>query len=63
MQVKQYVAEVRGAFGARWRVFRTGSSRHYLFVMVQNPLVSKPVLKTALRPEVRRALANGAGHG
>ena len=62
MQVKQYVAEVNGALGARWRVFRTGSDRHYLFVCTANCLIQMPVLKSRLNPEVRRALAAGAGH-
>jgi hypothetical protein len=62
LQVKQWVAEVNGAFGSRWRVFRTGSDRHYLFVLVQNSQIFKAVLKADLQPEVRRALANGWGH-
>lgn len=62
LQVKQYVAEVNGAFGSRWRVFNTGSGRHYLFVLVQNPEIAAPVLKADLKPEVRRALARGVGH-
>ena len=62
LQVKQYVAEVSGAFGSRWRVFSTGSSRHYLLVCVQNSDIAAPVLKTDLRPDVRRALAHGWGH-
>jgi hypothetical protein len=62
VQTKQYVAEVNGAFGSRWRVFTTGSDRHYLFVLVQNPDISKPVAKADLRPDVRRALAHGHGH-
>jgi hypothetical protein len=62
MQVKQFVSEVNGAHGTRWRVFTTGSDRHYLFNCVQNPAFSVPVLKASLRDEVRRALAHGAGH-
>lgn len=62
MQVTQFVAEVNGAFGSRWRVFRTGSSKHYLFVLAQNSDISKPVLKTDLQPAVRSALAHGWGH-
>jgi hypothetical protein len=62
MQVKQFVAEVNGAFGSRWRVFNTGDARYYLFVLVQNPDISKPVRKTDLQPDVRRALAHGVGH-
>jgi hypothetical protein len=62
LQVKQWVAEVNGAFGSRWRVFRTGSDRHYLFQLVQNTDIAVPVLRKDLRPDVRRALANGCGH-
>lgn len=62
LQVMKFVAEVNGAFGSRWRVFTPGSSRHYLFVLVQNPLIFKAVLKADLQPRVRSALANGWGH-
>jgi len=62
LQVMKFVAEVNGAFGSRWQVFTTGSSRHYLFVLVQNPLVYKAVLKSELQPLVRSALAHGHGH-
>lgn len=62
MQVKQFVAEVNGDFGSRWRVFTTGSDKHYLFVRVQNTSIQRPVLQTDLQPEVRRALAHGCGH-
>ena len=62
LQVKQYVAEVNGAFGSRWRVFTTGSDRHYLLSLVQNPEIAKAVLKTDLRPDVRSALRHGWGH-
>lgn len=62
MQVKQYVAEVNGALGARWRVFRTGSDRYYLFVCTANSDIQMPVLKSRLNPEVRRALVHGVGH-
>lgn len=63
LQVMKFVSELNGAFGTRWRVFTTGSSRHYLFVLVQNPLIFKAVLKADLRPEARSALAHGYGHG
>ncbi len=63
LQVKQFVAELNGAFGFRWRVFTTGSDRHYLFSCVQNPALSRPVLKADLRRETRVALAHGYGHG
>jgi hypothetical protein len=62
MQVKQFVAEVNGASGFRFRVFRTGSDRHYLFTSVRNSGFSFPVLKSDLNPEARRALAAGVGH-
>lgn len=61
-QVKQFVAEVNGAFGSRWRVFETGSSKHWLFVLVQNPEITRPTLKTDVNPEVARALRHGWGH-
>lgn len=62
LQVMKFVAELDGAFGSRWRVFTTGSARHYLFVLVQNPLIFKAVLKSELQPAVRSALAHGHGH-
>ena len=62
LQVKQYVAEVNGAHGFRWRVFITGSDKHYLFVCVQNSDFAVPVLKSSLQPQVRSALAHGVGH-
>lgn len=62
MQVKQYVAKVRGAFGSVWYVYRTGSDRHYLFSCAQNPVLSFLVLKTDLQPLVRRMLAQGRGN-
>jgi hypothetical protein len=62
LQVKQYVAEVNGAHGFRWTVFRTGSDRHYLFVCVQNTNFAVPVLKSDLQPDIRAALAHGVGH-
>jgi hypothetical protein len=62
LQVKRFVAEVNGSFGARFRVFTTGSDRHYLFSLVQNSDISFPVAKADLRPEVRQALAHGWGH-
>jgi len=62
MQVKQFVAELDGAFGTRWQVFRTGDDAYYLFVCKQNSDFQVPVHKTSLSPGVRRALAHGAGH-
>lgn len=61
MQVKQYVAEVSGQFGFRFRVFTTGSDRHYLFVCAQTSAIQFPVKKTDLRRDVRSALASGRG--
>lgn len=62
LQVKQYVADVNGAHGIRWHVYRTGSDKHYLFSCVQNPTFNVPVLKADLQPEIRSALAHGVGH-
>jgi hypothetical protein len=62
LQAKQHVAEVSGRFGSRWRVYRTGSDRHYLFVLVQNSMIYNVVRKSDLNPEIRSALANGWGH-
>jgi hypothetical protein len=62
LQVMKFVAEVNGAFGTRWRVFTTGSDRHYLFSLAQNPVICVPVLKSDLQPRVRSALRNGWGH-
>jgi hypothetical protein len=62
LQVRQFVAEVNGKRGFRWRVFTTGSDRFYLFACVQNPCFQVPVLKAGLQPEVRSALRNGRGH-
>jgi hypothetical protein len=62
MQVKQYVGQLRGAFGFTWTVFRTGSDRYYLFVCDQNTNMAVPVLKADLQPAVRSALAHGVGH-
>ncbi len=61
MQVKQFVAELNGDFGSRWRVFRTGGSG-YLFVLVQNPDIYRVVHPRELQPQVRSALARGGGH-
>jgi hypothetical protein len=65
LQVKQYVAEVRGRF-AWFRVFETGDSRFYLFDMFDpagcSTTIQFPVRKADLQPDVRRALRHGAGH-
>lgn len=64
-QVKQFVAVVQGRHG-RFMVFETGSSRHYLFAMVDphNCLtgLSVPVLKADLQPEIKKMLRNGCGN-
>jgi hypothetical protein len=64
MQVKHYVAEVETARG-RFRVFKTGDERCYLFDAVDAAGCSTgwqfPVRKDRLRPEVRRALRHGVG--
>jgi hypothetical protein len=62
LQVKQYVARLRGAFGLHWYVYRTGSDRHYLFVCVENSNIQVPVLKATLQDDIRSALAHGVGH-
>ena len=62
MQCKQFVAEVNGSFGFRFRVFTTEDSRYYLFVCVQNSDIQTAVPKRDLQPDVRSALANGWGH-
>jgi hypothetical protein len=61
MQVKKFVAEVNGPHGFRWRVFTTGSDRHYMFVCAQNANFQQPVLKSRLTRKTRSALANGWG--
>jgi len=61
LQVKQFVAELNGDFGSRWRVFRTGGAG-YLFVLVQNPDIYRVVHPRELQPGVRSALAHGWGH-
>lgn len=62
LQVKQYVARLKGAFGFHWYVYKTGSDRHYLFVCAENSDIQMPVLKTELKDEIRSALAGGRGH-
>lgn len=61
LQVKQFVSELNGAFGSRWRVFRTGTPA-YLFVLVQNPDIFKVVHPRELQPVVRSALVHGCGN-
>lgn len=63
--VKQYVAVVQGDW-AKFRVFETGSPRHYLFSQLDpsgcQTGVQFPVLKARLRDDIRRALAHGWGN-
>lgn len=66
-QVKQYVAVMRSPkTGVRFRVFTTGSEKHYLFDPLDEDDCSTccqfPVLKAELRPEVRRMLRHGWGN-
>lgn len=65
VQVKQYVAKVRGRF-ACFNVYRTGSDKHYLFrVLTPDGCeggLEFPVLKKELKPEVRSMLAHGCGN-
>jgi hypothetical protein len=65
MQVKQYVAVVRGQHG-RFRVFETGDARFYLFDQIDaagsSTCLQFPVLKRDLVPVVRRALRHGYGN-
>jgi hypothetical protein len=55
LMVKQYVAQVRGRW-CTFRVFTTGDERFYLGGL------HIPILKTDLKRDVRRALANGWGN-
>lgn len=63
--VKQFVAEMRSSTGTRFRVYTTGSDRHYIFDPIERYGCSYcqgfPVLKARLRPELRRTLAHGWG--
>jgi hypothetical protein len=56
--VKQYVAEIRSGTGIRFRVYTTGSDRHYMFDPIDEAGCSYcmgfPVEKARLRPELRR---------
>ena len=67
-QVKQYVAVIRSpTTGGRFRVFRTGDERFYLFDMLIgetgiSSTIQFPVRKADLRPDIRRALAHGWGN-
>lgn len=65
-QVKQFVAVVQGSTRTRWLVFKTGSDKHYLFSQIDpngcQTGLQVPVAKRDLKPEIRRALANGKGN-
>jgi hypothetical protein len=65
--VQQYVAVVQNRRGQRFRVYKTGDERYYLF----DPLVpgtdcsgcvAFPVRKSDLITPIRRALAHGWGN-
>jgi hypothetical protein len=64
--VKQYVAVVRSRWGQRFRVFKTGDDRWYLFDPLDKDDCSTcsqfPVLKSSLRSDIRRALSHGVGN-
>ncbi len=66
LQVKQHVAVVKNARGLRFRVFVTGDPRFYLFSAIapdgSEGALQFPVRKTDLRPDIRRAFANGWGN-
>jgi hypothetical protein len=59
LQVKQMVGEFDGPHGFRWRVYLTGSDKHYLFECVQNTNIRFPVVKRDISSPVREALAHG----
>jgi len=64
--VKQYVAVVRSRTGTRFRVFKTGDDRWYLFDPLDRDDCSLcnafPVKASDLRSELRRALRHGWGN-
>jgi len=66
LQVKQYVVELNGRWGARFRVFTTGDDKYYLFDLLDpygcSTTIQFPVRKADLKREVRSALAHGWGH-
>jgi len=66
LMVQQFVAEVINARGQRFRVYRTGDDRFYLFDPLDAAGCSRccafPVAKRRLRDDIRRALANGVGY-
>ena len=67
LMVKQYVAIVQNQRGQKFRVFRTGDDKYYLFDPLIpgtdcSGLVPFPVRKTSLRREIASALAHGVGN-
>lgn len=66
--VMQFVAVVQNSDGMRFMVFRSGDPKYYLFSqLLPGPgLVASglqwPVLKSRLREDIKRALANGWGN-
>lgn len=66
LQVKQYVAVVRSRTGQRFRVFKTGDDKYYLFDPIDAHGCSYcnafAIRKTDLRSDIRRALAHGMGN-
>jgi hypothetical protein len=64
-EVKQFVAVVQSRW-CKFMVFTTGSPQHYLFSQVDRQGCQTglqfPVLKAALRYDIRRALAHGWGN-
>jgi hypothetical protein len=66
MMVKQYIAVVQNARGARWRVFTTGNPKFYLFSALApdgtEGGLQFPVRKTDLRDDIRRMLQHGCGN-
>ena len=65
MQVKQFVAVVRGAL-CRFMVYETGDPAFYLFAQMDPDgnltTLSWPVRKADLRDDIRHALRNGVGN-
>ena len=66
MQVKQYVAVVKGKLGVKFMVFKTGDEKFYLFSQLDpygcQTGLQFPVAKKDLVPDIRRALAHGYGN-
>lgn len=64
--VKQFVARVQSRTGQRFNVFTSGDKKFYIFDPIDrngcSGCISFPVLRTALRPDVRQALRHGWGN-